>query len=54
MSLSSYLSPAALAQADVDYHANEAAHAKRVADTTAKRKANNLALFGEPSDKGVK
>ena len=50
MKLEDFLSPAALENADKDFHEKEALFEKRVAETTAKRLANNLAIFGEPSN----
>ncbi len=48
--LEDFLSQEALKAADEKFAADEAAHEKRVAETTAKRRANNKAMFAEEWD----
>lgn len=47
--LEDFLSPDALAAETLAFHQREADHERHVAETTAKRRANNKALFGDPA-----
>ena len=50
MDLIEFLSPAALKKADKEHKKNEEVFEKLVASNTAKRLANNLAMFGDVKD----
>ena len=50
MDLEFYLSSANLIAAAKTFESQEKAFDRRVAETTAKRMKNNLALFGQPKD----